>query len=286
MVALGLALALLIGVTLGVLGGGGSTLAVPVLVYVLGYGAKQAIAMSLAMVGTTSLFGALSHWRSGRVRVRTALLFGAVAMAGSYTGARLSVLFSGPAQLALFGGVMLLAAGFMYRGRPEAASPASQHIGWRRAAWISLQGFGVGVLTGLVGVGGGFLIVPALVLLGGVPMKEAVGTSLLVIALNAAAGFTGYVTLVEIPWGFLGVFTGAAVVGILVGARLGRFFSHGQLRRAFALFLVVMGVWIVWQNRVVFGVAPVRPAPAEPLPRGSLEPSSAGLNPRPWPAPG
>ncbi|MFS8638823.1 MAG: sulfite exporter TauE/SafE family protein [Gemmatimonadota bacterium] len=248
---LGLLAAAAIGLVLGVLGGGGSILTVPVFVYLLDFDPKPAIAMSLAVVGATSLFGALGHWRTGNVNLRVAAIFGVVAMVGTYLGARLAVLFSGAAQLALFGAVMLLAAYFMFRGRrpTEAAGRAKERM---PLAPIAVVGIGVGVLTGLVGVGGGFLIVPALVLLAGVPMKEAVGTSLLVIALNTASGFFGYLGRVEVDWAFMGLFTAVAVAGITAGTWLVRYLPQTVLRRAFAVFLVIMGSFILYQNRAVF----------------------------------
>lgn len=255
MTILGLALAALIGLSLGLLGGGGSILTVPIFVYVLGFGAKESIAMSLAVVGATSLFGALSHWRAGNVNLRVATIFGVVAMAGTYLGARLAVFFSGAAQLALFAVVMLLAAVFMFREKkPEpAAAAAAAHGGAKDMpiGLIVLEGVLVGILTGLVGVGGGFLIVPALVLLGKIPMKQAVGTSLLVIAMKSAAGFLGYLGQVEVPWGFMALFTAVAIAGIFLGTYLVKFVSQDALKRIFAVFLVVMGVFILYQNRGV-----------------------------------
>jgi uncharacterized protein len=285
MVALGLVLAALIGLSLGLLGGGGSILTVPILVYVLGFGAKESIAMSLAVVGATSAFGAVSHWRAGNVNVRVAMVFGSVAMLGTYLGARLAVFFSGAAQLALFAVVMLVAAGFMFRDRSiggtdsppvrpdepgleeELPPPILRRRPSRRAALaiVVLEGLAVGVLTGLVGVGGGFLIVPVLVLLGGLSMKEAVGTSLLVIAMKSASGFAGYLGVVEVPWGFMTVFTAVAVVGILGGTWLVRFVPQAALKRGFAVFLLVMGGLILYQNRAVLlphDVVDARPAPA------------------------
>ena len=265
MTLLGLALAALIGLSLGLLGGGGSILTVPIFVYVLGFGAKESIAMSLAVVGTVILFGAASHWRAGNVNLRVALIFGVVAMAGTYLGARLAVFFSGAAQLALFAVVMLLAAFFMFREKKPIAvkpdetelrgpAPVNQSAAEVREMPLALivgEGIAVGILTGLVGVGGGFLIVPALVLLGKLPMKQAVGTSLLVIAMKSAAGFLGYLGQVEVPWGFMGLFTGVAILGIFGGTYLVKFVSQGALKRAFAVFLVVMGVFILYQNRSV-----------------------------------
>ena len=248
MLALGLALAAVIGLSLGLLGGGGSILTVPIFVYVLGYDAKPAIAMTLLVVAATSVVGAAGHWREGRVHTRMALTFGLVAMAGAYAGARLAALLSGAVQLAALGVVMLVAALAMFRGRP--ADPAG--TGPRPFPLVLLAGLGVGLLTGVVGIGGGFLIVPALVLLARLPMKDAVGTSLVVIAMNAAAGFAGYVGRVAIPWGFVALFTAVAVGGILAGTRLVRYVSQQQLRRGFAVFLLAMGALVLYQNRDVF----------------------------------
>jgi uncharacterized protein len=253
--AVGLLLGFTVGLSLGLLGGGGSILTVPIFVYVLGFGAKESIAMSLFVVGLTALFGAASHWRAGHVDLRIALLFGAFAMAGTYGGARLAVYFSGAAQLALFAVVMLVAAAFMFggqRGLPEEAVPRAVRGSLAAIALIALEGIAVGVLTGLVGVGGGFLIVPALVLLGGLPMKHAVGTSLLVIALKSGTGFLGYMNQVDVAWLFMALFSAVAVGGILVGSRLVRHVPAASLRRAFALFLVAMGAFILYQNRPVF----------------------------------
>lgn len=260
MMALGFALAALVGLALGLLGGGGSILTVPIFVYVLGFAAKEAIAMSLAVVGTVSVFGAAGHWRAGNVNVRVGLLFGAVAMAGTYLGARLAVFFSGAAQLTLFAVVMLAAAVFMFREKkaPDAGAAAITRMPY---ALIAAEGIAVGVLTGLVGVGGGFLVVPALVVLGHLPMKAAVGTSLLVIAMKSFAGFAGYVGQVDVPWGFMTGFTAIAVVGILAGTYLVQFVPQTTLKRAFAVFLVVMGTAILYQNQL----APATPEPAAPV---------------------
>ncbi len=248
MIVLGFALAALIGISLGLLGGGGSILTVPIFVYVLGFGAKSAIAMTLPVVGTTSFIGALSHWREGNLDLRVALLFGAVAMSGAFLGARLAHFLTGTEQLAILGVVMLAAAMSMLRGRPKGDSSLPR----RPLPVILGAALTVGLLTGLVGIGGGFLAVPALVLLARTPMKQAIGTSLLVIAMNSAAGFAGYVGQVTIPWGFLAGFTAMATIGILVGTRLVRHVSQEQLRRSFAVFLFAMAFFVLYQNRAVF----------------------------------
>jgi uncharacterized membrane protein YfcA len=248
---LGFALAAVIGLSLGLLGGGGSILTVPVLVYVLGFGAKPAIAMSLPIVGATSLVGVVGHWRAGNVHLRTALVFGGIAMVGSYLGARLAVFLTGTVQLLTLAVVMLAAAASMLRSRParEASGVPDAADAWRPTATIVAVGLVVGVLTGIVGIGGGFLIVPALVVLGRVPMKQAVGTSLLVIAMNSAAGYAGYAGTVDVPWGFLAAFTGVAIAGILAGTYLVRFVSAAALKRGFAMFLLAVGGLMLYQNR-------------------------------------
>ena len=251
---IGAVLAVLIGLTLGLLGAGGSILMVPVLVYVLGIAAKPAIAMSLPIVGTTSLIGAISHWRSGNVELRTAVAFGAIAMIGSYAGARLSTFVTAGVQLTLLGIVMFGAAFSMLRGskRQDETAAGSAPRTRKRVALLAATALAVGLLTGLVGIGGGFLIVPALVLLARVPMKHAVGTSLVVIAMNAASGALGYAGQYDVQWMFLITFTALAIVGILAGTYLLRFVSQGALRRAFALFLLGLGALILYQNRSVF----------------------------------
>jgi len=247
---LGFALAALIGLSLGLLGGGGSVLTVPVFVYVLGFDPKDAIAMSLPVVGATSLVGAASHWRSGNVRVKTALLFGVVAMAGSYGAARiLAPLMSGALQLALLAVVMLAAAISMFRSAGRGPSLVAEGDRPLALPLLGLVALSVGAMTGIVGIGGGFLIVPALVLLARVPIKEAIGTSLLVIAMNTASGYVGYAGRTTMAWGFLAGFTLIAIGGILAGARLVQYVSQAQLKRAFAVFLIAVGAFVLVQNR-------------------------------------
>ena len=248
MFALGLALAAVIGLSLGLLGGGGSILTVPVLVYVLGFAAKPAIAMSLPVVGITSLVGAGMHWRLGNVNVQSALTFGVLAMLGSFAGARLSIFVSGTLQLALLGAVMLAAALAMLR-RPRANEDVATPP---RNALMVVVALGVGVLTGLVGIGGGFLVVPALVILARVPMRTAVGTSLLVIAMNSAAGFLGYAGTVDFEWAFLVRFSAVAVLGAVVGTTLVKRVPQAALKRGFAVFLLVMGGFVLYNNRDAF----------------------------------
>lgn len=245
---LGYLFAALIGLALGTLGGGGSILTVPVFVYVLGFDPKLAITMSLPVVGVAALAGVLTHWRAGNVRLQTAVLFGSVAMIGSYTGARASTLLTGRTQLLILGAAMVAAAGAMLRNAASEDRHA-EHDGSPHRTLLLTVGFAVGVLTGLIGIGGGFLIVPALVVLGRVPMKQAVGTSLLVIALNATSGYLGHHGQAQVPWAFVARFAGVAILGILAGTALVHHISTRQLKRAFALLLVVIGVLVLWQNR-------------------------------------
>ncbi|CAN5377585.1 sulfite exporter TauE/SafE family protein [soil metagenome] len=250
MIVLGYALAALIGLSLGLMGGGGSILTVPIFVYVLGFDPKLAIAMSLPVVGITSLVGALGHWRAGNVRLGVALLFGAIAMLGAYGGARMAVYVSGLFQLTLLAVVMVVAAISMFRSaRRSGTGLAAEEERSMSLPLLIPVAIGVGVLTGLVGIGGGFLVVPALVLLGRVPMKKAVGTSLLVIAMNSASGFAGYIGTVKVPWAFMAGFTAVAVVGILAGIALVRFVSQRALKQGFAVFLLMMGTLILYKNR-------------------------------------
>lgn len=248
---LAVALAAVIGLSLGLLGGGGSILTVPAFVYLLDIEPKAAIAMSLIVVGATALVGAASHWRSGNVRLRTAVLFGLVAMVGSYAGARAAAFVPAAVQLTILGVVMLAASVSMLR--PITPRPAS-HQRAPLSPKLIAAALAVGALTGIVGIGGGFLIVPALVLLAGVPMKEAVGTSLLVIAMNSASGFAGYAGTVVVQWRFVATFTAVAIGGILAGSYLVRFIPAPALKRAFAVFLLFIGAFVLYQNRAVFSL--------------------------------
>jgi uncharacterized membrane protein YfcA len=234
-----LAAAVLIGVTLGVLGGGGSILTVPILVYLAGLDAKHAIAMSLFVVGVTSAIGAIPHARAGRVRWRTALLFGATAMAGAYGGGRLAAFIPGGWLLAGFGVMMLATAVAMLRERRD--RPAGAHHE-PPVLLVVTEGIVVGAVTGLVGAGGGFLVVPALVLLGGLPMAVAVGTSLVVIAVNALMALALRSGGAPIDWTVVLPFVVAAAIGTVLGARLGRRYDAAALSRWFAVGLVVVAI--------------------------------------------
>lgn len=250
--------ALAIGLSLGLLGSGGSVLTVPVLVYLVGQEEKVAIAGSLAIVGSIALAGALPFLRRRMIDVRSLIWFGLPGIAGTWSGAWLAAFVSGQLQLLVFAIVMLLAAGFMLRPMTvpapalTAGGMAAPHP--TRAEWkIVMDGLLVGILTGFVGVGGGFLIVPALVLLGRLSMHRAIGTSLAIIALKSFAGFVKYLDVLhgsglslDVP--VLVKFTMIGIGGSLLGNRLGSRLDHRRLKQGFGAFLIVMAVFIIWQN--------------------------------------
>ncbi len=258
-------LAIGIGVSLGLLGGGGSVLALPILVYAMGINPKSAIAMSLVVVGIVSLMGAIRHWKNGNINLRTAYIFGSATMLGAFGGAKVATLpfVTGTLQMLLFAILMLVAAGFMIWSSARSTSQAFAHqerdlslypkpVCKHCWLWLVSEGFGVGVLTGLVGVGGGFAIVPALVLLGNIPMKQAIGTSLLIIAMNSGVGLLGYLGRVELNWALIGSFTLAAAVGTVAGTYLAQFVQAKQLQKSFGYFLLAVATFVLFQNRDAF----------------------------------
>ncbi len=242
-------LSLLIGLLLGLLGGGGSILTVPVLVYVAGLEPKAAIASSLVVVGITSLVAMSRHARCGRVCWKTGLLFGAAGMLGAYGGGRVAAFIPGGVLLVLFAGLMLGTAYAMLRSSKRVDAPARAGLPLCPLRLpllpILFDGLLVGAGTGLVGAGGGFLVVPALNLLGGLPMHAAVGTSLLVIALKSFAALAGYVSHVEIDFELVGVVTGAAMVGGFAGEMLSSRVSGRMLRRGFGMFVALVAVYVL-----------------------------------------
>ncbi len=237
-----LCLSVLIGVSLGLLGGGGSILTVPILVYVAGLEPKNGIATSLLVVGATSFAAMLFHARAGRVVFRVGLLFGVSSMAGAYVGGRIAHFLPARTLLSGFTLMMFVTALAMMRKRREAA--AGEATAWRASALVraTIIGVSIGMLTGVIGAGGGFVIVPALVLLSGLPMRTAVGTSLLVIAMNSFAGFAGALGHVTIDWHLALAVTAASVGGSLIGALLAGKVRPDSLRRGFAWFVLAMAV--------------------------------------------
>ncbi|HEX7843656.1 MAG TPA: sulfite exporter TauE/SafE family protein [Kofleriaceae bacterium] len=243
MFALGLVLSLAIGISLGLFGGGGSILTVPVLHYVFRVEAHDAIAMSLIVVGATSLVAVVPHARAGRVRWRVGLAFGAASVVTAFAGGRLGAMLAGEALIAAFALVMLAAGGAMLvRAR---VSPATGDTGDVRMARVIAVGLGTGLLTGLLGAGGGFVIVPALTLFGGLAIRDAVGTSLLVIALNSLAGLAGVAGHAELAPRIAVSVTCVALAGSLLGARGGRRLSAQTLQGAFGWLVILVGGFIL-----------------------------------------
>lgn len=256
---IGYLLAALVGISLGLIGSGGSILTVPILVYIMGVDPVPATAYSLFIVGTTALVGGIQNARLGKVDFKTVLVFGIPSIAGVYI-TRLWLLPMIPSEILsvgsfiltksialmlLFAVVMILASLSMIRsgGRKEEAIEQTIHYNY---PMILLEGSVVGVLTGLVGAGGGFLIIPALVLLARMPMKLAVGTSLFIIAAKSLIGFTGDLqTKQAIDWQLLSIFTGFAVAGIFAGIILSKKISGEKLKKAFGWFVMLMGIYII-----------------------------------------
>lgn len=253
MIALTVAFAVVVGISLGLLGGGGSILTVPLLAYVAGMEPRQAIATSLLVVGVTSAIAAVTHARAGRVRWRVAVLFGLVAMAGAYAGGLIARFVPGAVLLVAFAVIMAAAGVAMLRGR-KGCAVADLPLPVARIALLAIV---VGLVSGLVGAGGGFLLVPALALLAGLPMPIAVGTSLVVISMQSFAGFAGHLASEQIDWRLAAFVTAAAVVGALIGGRLIAFVDPATLRQAFGWFVLIMASLILAEevNREVGAAA-------------------------------
>lgn len=246
-----------VGVVLGLLGAGGSILSVPIFVYLFRVPAVTATVYSLFVVGFSSLTGAIAYFRQGLVDWRAAAFFAPPAFFGIYLSRRVlldgmpAVLYSSrhfhftknELVLHLFAAVMLAAAIAMIRKR----SPRAR--GTKRRGLLALQGFFVGMVTGMVGAGGGFLIVPALVLLVGLPMKCAVGTSLAIITVNSLFGFwMGYRSVPAVDWVLLLQFLGFAIFGNFLGRALNRLIPADKLRALFGWFVLAMSLWIFYQE--------------------------------------
>ena len=263
MLALAIPIGLLIGLSLGALGGGGSILAVPALVYLLGQDTHAATTGSLLIVGITALAGMAAHHRAGRVRVVQGLVFGVLGIAGSYAGSRLSAKVAPATLLAAFSLLMLVVAAVMFArsrrsrsglpatsggtgldGAPIITLRPSFFCACTRALKVLITASAVGLLTGFFGAGGGFVVVPALVLMLGFTMPVAVGTSLLVIAINSASGLVARLGHgVHLDWRLIGMFTLAATVGSLAGGRLATRVRPERLTAAFVLLLVVVALY-------------------------------------------
>jgi uncharacterized protein len=244
-VILALTLALAIGFSLTVLGSGGSIITVPVLVYAAHIPPQQAVGMSLAVVGGTSLAATVMNARTGLVHVKAAALFSLTGIVGALGGAQLTHLVSPALLMLLFAALMIVIATLMLRGPIVHAADSPEKCNWQRC---SLTGFVVGGLTGFLGVGGGFLIVPALIFFGHLPLKSAIITSLVVIAVNSFAGLAGHLHQTPFDWRIAGVFLGASLLGMIAGRYFARCLAVAHLRMAFAWFVLAVGAFVIAKN--------------------------------------
>lgn len=246
---------LVTGMLLGVFGSGGSIITMPALLYLLDVEPKAAIAMSMGIVAVTATITALQHWRHGNVNLKITAIFGLFGVAGTYAGALVGVVTPVVVQLSVFALVMYAAAWKMLKPLPQhksvgaaAADCPDGHCDDLQYGHIAIHGIAVGILTGIVGVGGGFLIVPALVLLSGMPMKRAVGTSLSIVSLKSFAGFAGYAGAVAIDYQLMAIFTAIAVVGSVVGSQLGHRLPADLLKKGFGGFLLLVASYILFKS--------------------------------------
>jgi hypothetical protein len=247
--ALALVLGVVIGFSLGLLGGGGAIVTLPVLVYVAGIPLQKAVGMSIAVVGATSLIGSFVQYLRGHFHVQATLLLALTGMVGAYFGAGLTQLLPPSVLMLLFACLMLVVGGVMLRGRRETDRP-----GKCRPLRCLAIGAGVGVLTGFLGVGGGFLIVPALVLFAGLDLTKAVGSSLAIIALNSVSGLVGHLRYTELDWALTTGFLAVALIGMLIGLALAGRLPEHTLRKLFATFvLTVAGVILIINVTVLMG---------------------------------
>lgn len=254
--------ALIVGLVLGLIGGGGSILTVPILVYLIGLNPIVATAYSLFVVGLTSIIGAFQNFKKGLVDVKTAVIFAIPAFIAVYLTRRYLVqmipeeVFSvgdfvvtnSVFIMVLFALIMLLASFSMIRDKRKEITHTDKDTQSYNYPLIAIEGLVVGILTGLVGAGGGFLIIPALVLLAKLPMKKAVGTSLLIIAVKSLIGFLGDIPNMDIDWYFLLIFTTLSIIGIVLGVYLSRFISGKKLKKGFGYFTLIMAFYIIYKE--------------------------------------
>ncbi|MFC4230401.1 sulfite exporter TauE/SafE family protein [Parasediminibacterium paludis] len=257
---LGFLLAALIGISLGLIGGGGSILTVPILVYILGINPVLATSYSLFIVGTTSMVGAINNYRKGFVSIKTSFLFGSSSISTVFLTRKLLVpkiptilitiahyqITQSMAIMVLFAMLMLLASTAMIKeGKMNSASKDETKLDSIPIFKLFIYGVLIGMATGFLGAGGGFLLIPALVLIFKLPMKNAIGTSLLIIALNSLIGFTGDIGHVRINWNFLILITSIAIIGIFIGGLIAKKINGNKLKKAFGWFVLIMSFYIL-----------------------------------------
>jgi uncharacterized membrane protein YfcA len=267
MVFVGYIAAVFIGISLGLIGAGGSILTIPVLVYLLGIPAINATSYSLFIVGMSAFAGVLRYLKHNLVCVKTVLVFGVPSVLGVFT-TRKFLLHRIPDHLFFIGSIdvtknaalmillavlMIIASVSMIRKTPNVRTDLEKNNVQYRYFLIFQQGIVVGCLVGLLGAGGGFLIIPALVVLAKLPMKKAVGTSLAIIALNSTIGFLSDFGVHQFDWQFLSKFTGLAIAGIIIGTYLNKFISGVKLKPAFGWFILVMGFYIITKELILGG---------------------------------
>ncbi|MEN8885277.1 MAG: sulfite exporter TauE/SafE family protein [Winogradskyella sp.] len=254
--------ALIVGLVLGLIGGGGSILTVPILVYLIGLNPVVATAYSLFVVGVTSVIGAYKNFKKGLVDVKTAIIFAIPAFIAVYITRRFLVPIIPDSVFTLagfevtknifimlfFAIIMLLASFSMIKAKKNTQIDNTSTKIKYNYPLIAIEGILVGALTGLVGAGGGFLIIPALVLLVKLPMKKAVGTSLLIIAAKSLIGFLGDLSNLNIDWPFLLIFTSISIVGIIIGMSLSKFISGKKLKTGFGYFTLIMAIYIIYKE--------------------------------------
>jgi hypothetical protein len=236
-------LALLIGVSLGALGSGGSIVTLPILVYVAGIAPKSAVGMSMAIVGATSLLGCYFHWRRGNFVPRAALLFSATGIPGAYIGSLGTHLISSSSLMLVFSLLMLVVGARMLTGEQPVITPATLCSPFRCIP----AGFVVGLVTGFLGVGGGFLIVPALVWFAGLNTRKAIGTSLGIIAVNSASGLAGQLRYTRWDWHLTGMFLAFSLAGMGLGVSVAKRAPEHALRKVFAFVVIAVAIAIGWQ---------------------------------------
>jgi len=251
--------ALIVGLILGLIGGGGSILTVPLLVYLLGYNPIIATAYSLFVVGTTSLVGTIQKFKEGLVDVKTGLAFSFPSFIAVYLSRRYLVpnipetlfeigrftLTKDMSIMVFFALIMLIASVSMIKkGKNQDETLSTKQPYYQ----TFIQGVIIGTITGLIGAGGGFLYVPALVLWANIPMKKAVGTSLIIVTINSLIGFTGDMQTLDIEWSFLLTFTAISIIGIVLGTYLSKFISGNKLKKSFGFFVLVMAFYIMYKE--------------------------------------
>lgn len=261
---LGYVASIFIGVSLGLIGGGGSILTVPVLVYIFNMDATAATVYSLFIVGLTSAVGSVNYFKRGLINSTTAMLFGIPSVAGVFL-ARLVIVPSIPDHVFTIGHVaitkhiflmmlfalLMVVASFTMITRPTTVVAGDGKPCCKNYALTIIQGMGTGVITGLVGAGGGFMIIPALVFVLKLPMKEAIGTSLLIIAVNSLLGFAGSAAHINIDWVFLLTIAAFAVAGIFIGDMLSKKIDGARLKPAFGWFVLTMGIYIILKEMIM-----------------------------------